>query len=82
MSANAFSKDALDVSLWKASRTALSFVERTLEMRVCRFSGRRARSATARLPWAGDERMRAIPVPYRRGIRSMSAVRGLRDDLQ
>ncbi|KAH8627905.1 hypothetical protein IG631_17673 [Alternaria alternata] len=63
ISANTFSRDAFEVSLGNASSTAFSLVERTLEMTVCRFSGRRARSATARLPCLGDDRIRAIPVP-------------------
>lgn len=37
----------------------LDRLERTEE----RFSGRLARRATARLPWEGWERMRAMPVP-------------------
>jgi len=32
-------------------------------MREYRASGRRARRATARLPWEGWERMRAMPAP-------------------
>jgi len=63
MSAKAFSRDALEVSLGKASSTASGFVERTLEMQLSRFSGRRARSATARLPWVEEDSTRAIPVP-------------------
>jgi hypothetical protein len=63
ISAKAFSRDAFEVSLGNASSIAFSLVERTLEMTVCRFSGRLARSATARLPCFGEERTRAIPVP-------------------
>ena len=29
--------------------------------------GRRARRATARLPWEGEARMRAMPAPWDRG---------------
>lgn len=58
---NAFSRDSLDVSEGKASRTAEGLDERTLDMHDARESGRRARRATARLPWV--ERMRAMPVP-------------------
>jgi hypothetical protein len=63
MSANAFSKLALDVSLGKASRTADGLACRILEMEAWMESGRRASRATARLPWEGEERMRAIPEP-------------------
>lgn len=63
MSAKAFCKEALDVSDGKASRTAEGSVERMFEMDDAMESGRRARRATARLPWEGEERIRAIPVP-------------------
>jgi hypothetical protein len=63
MSAKAFSSEALEVSVGKASRTALGLVSRILEMEARIESGRRARRATARLPWEGWERMRAMPVP-------------------
>jgi hypothetical protein len=63
MSAKAFSNEALDVSLGKASRTADGLAWRTLEIEAWMESGRRARRATARLPWEGEERMRAIPEP-------------------
>jgi hypothetical protein len=64
MSAKAFSRDALEVSLGKASSTAEGLDSRILEMEEAIESGRRARSATARLPWEGEESMRAIPEPY------------------
>lgn len=38
--------------------------ERSPEARELRFSGLRARRATARFPWEGEERMRAIPAPF------------------
>jgi hypothetical protein len=50
MSWKAFSSEALDVSLGKASRTAEGLAERIFEMEDWIASGRRARSATARLP--------------------------------
>lgn len=64
MSRNAFSIDSLDVFDGKASRTASGDVERIVEMTDCRFSGWRASSATARLPCEGEERIRAMPVPW------------------
>jgi hypothetical protein len=63
MSLKTFSSEALDVSLGKASRTAEGLVERILEIEDAMESGRRARSATARLPCEGEDRMRAIPEP-------------------
>jgi hypothetical protein len=63
MSRKAFSMDAFDVSDGKASRTASGEDWRIVEITDCRDSGRRARRATARLPWDGEERMRAMPVP-------------------
>lgn len=49
----------------KASRTASGEVLCIVEITDSRDSGRRARSATARLPWEGCDRIRAIPVPLR-----------------
>jgi hypothetical protein len=54
----------LDVSLGKASRTAEGLAERIFEMDDAMESGRRARSATARFPCEGEERIRAIPEPW------------------
>jgi hypothetical protein len=65
MSAKASSSEALDVSPGKASSTAEGFADRILEMEDWIESGRRARSATARFPCEGEERMRAIPEPWR-----------------
>jgi hypothetical protein len=64
MSAKAFSRDALDVSLGKDSKTALGLADRMVLIEEAMLSGRRARRATARLPWDGEERMRAMPVPW------------------
>jgi hypothetical protein len=63
ISPKARSNDSFDVSVGKASRTASGCDFRIVEMTLSRFSGRRARSATARLPWEGSEKTRAIPVP-------------------
>jgi hypothetical protein len=63
MSLNAFSREALDVSLGKASRTALGLASRILEIEALIESERRARRATARLPYDDEDRMRAMPVP-------------------
>ena len=41
----------------------LGVVERMLVATVFRFSGLRARRATAKLPWAGEARIRAMPAP-------------------
>lgn len=68
MSWKAFSREDLDVSVGKASRTALGLLVRMVEMEEAMESGRRARRATARLPWEGEERMRAMPVPWGRDV--------------
>lgn len=75
MSLKAFSSETLDVSLGKASRRTSGLVSRTLDMTESRDSERRARRATARLPCEGWERMRAIPVPYNRNVRSVRSRR-------
>ena len=64
MSWNAFSIDAFDVSDGKASSIASGELCRIVLITDASDSGRRASSATARLPWEGCERMRAMPVPY------------------
>lgn len=63
ISAKAFSKEALEVSVGKDSRTADGLADRTFDMEAWMESGRRARRATARLPWEGEDKMRAIPEP-------------------
>jgi hypothetical protein len=51
------------VSVGKVSMTALGELVVRFARTEERASGRRARRATARLPWEGWERMRAMPVP-------------------
>lgn len=63
MSAKALRRESCDVSVGKASRTASGWVERMVWIEDRIEDGVRARSATARLPCLGEERMRAIPVP-------------------
>ena len=48
----------------------VSRIEEGEEVRIVDFvwervSAERERRATARFPWAGEERMRAMPVPWR-----------------
>lgn len=52
-----------DVSVGKASMILPGDVSFRFARTLVRFSGRRARRATARFPWEGWERMRAMPVP-------------------
>ena len=52
-----------EVSVGKVSTTEDGEEERSDSAREVRFVGLRARRAIARLPWDGEERMRAIPAP-------------------
>jgi hypothetical protein len=76
ISAKAFSREVFEVSLGKASRTADGLAERMVLMEEAMLSGRRARRATARLPWDGEERMRAMPVPWE-GVNGGESVGGV-----
>lgn len=62
MSEKAFESFSGVVSEEKVSM-GLGVVERMLVATVFRFSGLRARRATAKLPWAGEARIRAMPAP-------------------
>jgi hypothetical protein len=57
-----------EVSVGNVSITLPGEVFSRLERTLVRFSWRRARRATARLPWEGWERIRAIPVPCWRSV--------------
>jgi hypothetical protein len=52
------------VSVVKVSITLPREVCERLAFILVRVSGLRARRATARLPWEGWDRMRAMPVPW------------------
>lgn len=62
MSEKAFESFSGVVSEGKVS-TGLGVVERMPVATVFRLSGFRARRATAKLPWAGEARIRAMPAP-------------------
>jgi hypothetical protein len=63
MSAKAFVSESGEVPVGNASSTALGLDWRRELTSSFSGSGRRARRATARLPWDGWERMRAMPAP-------------------
>lgn len=56
-------REAGEVSVGKVSMVAVGVLVLRPEWAVERVLGLRARSATARLPREGSERIRAIPVP-------------------
>lgn len=62
MSKKAFDNFSGVVSEEKVS-TGLGVDDRTPLATVFRLSGLRARRATAKLPWAGEARIRAMPAP-------------------
>lgn len=63
MAEKAWESAESDVSVGNVSM-GLLVEERRREARVFRLSGLRARRATARFPWEGEERMRAMPAPF------------------
>lgn len=56
------------MSVRKVSMIEFGAEERREVAREARLSGFRARRATARLPWDGCARMRAMPAPLEDGI--------------
>jgi len=65
MAEKALERDVGEVSVGKVSMVELGAEELREWAREERFSGFRARRATARLPWEGWASMRAIPAPCR-----------------
>ena len=59
------------VSVGKISIVLVGFEWRIVCLTPSRFSCERASSATARLPWLGEERIRPIPVPCNVKIRAI-----------
>ena len=64
ISSNALASCSGEVSEGNASITLPGASERSFAASSWRGSGRRARSATARLPWLGWARVRAMPAPF------------------
>lgn len=56
--------DSGEVSVGKVSIMVFGVADCSFVLMEFSDSGRRARRATARLPWEGWERIRAIPVPW------------------
>lgn len=63
MSLNVLSSEAGEVSVGKGCRIPPSEDLRSEVHRLSRLSRLRASRATARLPWRGEARMRAMPAP-------------------
>lgn len=64
MAAKVLESEDGEVSVGKVSMMASGEPVLSVCAICCRYSGRRARSAMARLPCEGCERMRAMPVPW------------------
>lgn len=63
ISAKALERESGDVSVGNVSMVAFWVWDRRVEASDERRSGFRAKRATARLPWEGCARMRAMPAP-------------------
>ena len=63
IASKALDNEAGEVSDWKVSTLELLLDLRMVDLVVSREADVRARRATAKLPWEGEERIRAMPVP-------------------